>query len=372
MHKLSCAKMQSKQPMITDQHQSLFFRFPRELRDEVYYYYVWEEQRYSHRTTSETLRATNGDAVRISLQCTCKRIAKEMDGVAFRTNKIVFRTMCDSSDVGEQPSNAWLYEELLEDRGSRLRHMLLYAYSVVSTDVIQELGSRYPSSPSIQQMVDVISTNGNNGLRSGYLPKVETIDTDNDESMLQDLVEIMSTQADFTHLSSKEFDLELREATKTEETDEDYFSDDSPVPTCYTLETKMDVLQWRPRLWWIPERNELKSVLVFLYIWPTAPPDPPVDEAWIPRMYFSAAAVAIRFLEGLSPHVCKHLRKIIITEDRLSVASPIAHGQAFIPFCIANLSLRVERRVDIWYIEFVHRSDFFREETGGTIAWIAT
>ncbi|KAI4672807.1 uncharacterized protein J4E78_001310 [Alternaria triticimaculans] len=224
-------------------------------------------------------------------------------------------------------------------------------------------------------MVDMISTNGNTGLRSGYLPKVETLDTYNDESMLQDLVEIMSTQADFAHLSSKEYDLELREATKIEETDEDYFSDDSddsPVPPCYTPETQMNVLRWRPRLWWIPDRKDLKSVLEFLYIWPTAPPDPPVDDAWIPRMYFSAAAVATRFLEGLSPHVCKHLRKIIITEDRLSVASPIAHGQAFIPFCIANPSLRVERRVDIWYTEFVHRSDFFREDTSGTIAWIAT
>jgi hypothetical protein len=89
-------------------------------------------------------------------------------------------------------------------------------------------------------------------------------------------------------------------------------------------------------------------------------------------MYFPAAAVATRFLEVLSPNTCRQSRKTIVEEDRLSVARPITHAQAFIPFCIENPALHVERRVDIWYTEFVHRSAFYKNDTSGTVASIAT
>lgn len=86
-------------------------------------------------------------------------------------------------------------------------------------------------------------------------------------------------------------------------------------------------------------------------------------------MYFSAALVATRFLEGLSQNTCEQLRNIIAEEGWLSVARPITHAQVSIPFCIENSPLHV--RVNIWYTEFMHGSAFFKNDTSGTVASIA-
>jgi hypothetical protein len=63
---------------ILDQHESPFFLLPRELRDEVYHYYVEEKKGYEYNATTVTLRAVPNNAVDISLSYTCKRIAEEM------------------------------------------------------------------------------------------------------------------------------------------------------------------------------------------------------------------------------------------------------------------------------------------------------
>lgn len=43
------------------------------------------------------------------------------------------------------------------------------------------------------------------------------------------------------------------------------------------------------------------------------------------------------------------MRKMIVKEDYKSVAFLECHAQGFIPFCLENPHLRVERRVDIWW-----------------------
>ncbi|KAI0425368.1 hypothetical protein F5Y09DRAFT_321919, partial [Xylaria sp. FL1042] len=67
---------------------------------------------------------------------------------------------------------------------------------------------------------------------------------------------------------------------------------------------------------------------------------------------FSAAAVAIKFLHNTPISTRKHIRKIIIHEDRQSVAYPQCHAKGFIPFCLENPLLRVERRLDLWSAVF--------------------
>ncbi|KAI1170363.1 hypothetical protein F4777DRAFT_569529 [Nemania sp. FL0916] len=63
---------------------------------------------------------------------------------------------------------------------------------------------------------------------------------------------------------------------------------------------------------------------------------------------FSAAAVAIKFLHDTPIPTRKYIRKIVIHEDRTSVASPEFHAKGLIPFCVENASLRIERRLDMW------------------------
>ncbi|RSL79439.1 hypothetical protein CEP52_017522 [Fusarium oligoseptatum] len=66
------------------------------------------------------------------------------------------------------------------------------------------------------------------------------------------------------------------------------------------------------------------------------------------KLYFSAAAVAIRFLNQLPEAQRLQIRNIIINEDRLAVGRSESHILGLIPFCRENPRLRVEQRVNLW------------------------
>ncbi|EEU38857.1 uncharacterized protein NECHADRAFT_25596, partial [Fusarium vanettenii 77-13-4] len=66
------------------------------------------------------------------------------------------------------------------------------------------------------------------------------------------------------------------------------------------------------------------------------------------KLYFSAAAVAIRFLGQLPEPRRLQIRNIIINEDRLAVGRSEGHILGLIPFCRENPKLRVEQRVNLW------------------------
>ena len=75
------------------------------------------------------------------------------------------------------------------------------------------------------------------------------------------------------------------------------------------------VLEWRPDLRWISNRSDLDAIAEFI----------PNDNDYHPsrdrkardrgKHYFSAAAVAIRFLNRLDTTTLNHLRHIVIQED---------------------------------------------------------
>jgi hypothetical protein len=132
-----------------DQYESPFFLLLRELRDEVYHYYVEEKNGYEHNAKTGTLRAVPNNAVDISLSYTCKRIAEEMYGLAFKTNAISFRTLRDAPDTDYRPSKAALYEQLLDDRALRLERMLFWSRCLLSPKTLQKLRSQYPDSLAV-------------------------------------------------------------------------------------------------------------------------------------------------------------------------------------------------------------------------------
>jgi hypothetical protein len=82
------------------QQQSLLFRLPREIRNQIYKQYVCEEDGYYYDFTCARLRrkaslvSTSDEhkAICLDLAYTCKIAADEMKGVPLRTNKITFTT----------------------------------------------------------------------------------------------------------------------------------------------------------------------------------------------------------------------------------------------------------------------------------------
>ena len=63
---------------------------------------------------------------------------------------------------------------------------------------------------------------------------------------------------------------------------------------------------------------------------------------------FSAATAAIHWLRSIPLELRLQLRDLLLLEDHESVAHPECHGLGFIPFCVENSRLHVERRVSQW------------------------
>jgi hypothetical protein len=111
---------------MNQQHDSFLFRIPRELRDEIYHYYVNEDDGYHENSASGKLRLANGGSIDLSMQYTCKRVAAEVDGLALEVNTITFHTMLDVSDTTDQISNADLFQYYIcRGRGRLLERMLV-------------------------------------------------------------------------------------------------------------------------------------------------------------------------------------------------------------------------------------------------------
>ncbi|KAI4623519.1 hypothetical protein J4E80_003329 [Alternaria sp. BMP 0032] len=284
---------------MNEQNESLLFRLPRELRDEVYHYYVLEEDGYHHDATSDKLRQASGRPINLSLQYTCKKTATEMKGLALQVNRVTFRTKLEVPEPDSVCSNALLWNHLLCERERPLRRMFEWSYTLVTLEAIQRLRELHPDSTAAEQIEKAF-------IRMG------------------DRIHWLSPDGRIVHE-----DLEY------------------PNQTVQAL-----MLGWRPDPWRMPDRAEFDTIFEFL-------PRPPAivedfDRGWyLDDTYYSATAVTIRFLERLPPATRTHLRNITIQENEIGEAHRQTHARGLIPFCCENLKLRIERRVDVFHQHFL-------------------
>ena len=66
---------------------------PREMRDKIYYHYVYEDDGYRFDFTSGRLQVSSGQKLNLILKYICKSIAAEMRLVALGSNTINFTTI---------------------------------------------------------------------------------------------------------------------------------------------------------------------------------------------------------------------------------------------------------------------------------------
>ncbi|ORY08941.1 hypothetical protein BCR34DRAFT_569221 [Clohesyomyces aquaticus] len=85
---------------MASQQQSPLFRLLRELRHEIYGYYLFEKDGYLYDYDLGELWA-DGRNPHIDLMYTCKAIANEFKGLPFRTNKLTFTTGYYERNQGE-------------------------------------------------------------------------------------------------------------------------------------------------------------------------------------------------------------------------------------------------------------------------------
>lgn len=210
---------------MNEQKESPLFRLPRELRDEIYHYYVLEENGYHHDATSDKLRQASGHPINLSLQYTCKKTATEMDGLALQVNRVIFRTMLDLPTAGSKFSNATVWDYLLRERERPLRRMFCWSRPLVTVEAIRRLRELHPDSTAAEEIekgfIEMSDEKAfiETGARIDWLEggklfnssKIWSIDYTAHSTLRQDLLQILSTQPDFWRLTSKDYTKELEE-----------------------------------------------------------------------------------------------------------------------------------------------------------------
>lgn len=312
----------------SSQQQSILFRLPRELRDEIYSYYAFEEAGYLYDFPSQRLRFANGRT--LSLTYTCKAVAEEIQAASLRTNTITFIASDAATDEGRfrgLHSRAARFEHLVFCTRWTKMVMLHFVAEHVTDYIIERVMQSYPS---INNTFRVCFSAIRRGLDIGAMTRRPHHNRDMFSASFCDAVQytldLVSAEAEFAELISK--------ACRSTE----YY----PANRSYFIQgSHHQIFKWRPDPWSIPSDEELVALESFLTEPQTADEFDCARDYQSLRFYFSATAVCIATLSRLTPTARKHVRTIDLREDCKGVSNPEAHADGLIPFCVENPKLRI-------------------------------
>ncbi|KAH6475605.1 hypothetical protein HBI59_000530 [Parastagonospora nodorum] len=304
---------------------SSFLLLPREVRDIIYDYYVCCDGGYVYDFEGNKLVQANGNHIELALLRTCHQVAREMNGLALPTNTITFSTFFSEKTRG---SAGQFHAAISRQKQGKDMFIEFLGYKLYTPQMATVATARYPMfEPYITSLA---SQSGpffrpRNGNPYGQPP-----------SLWREFAEFAAGQI-----------LEYEEA-KTFLVGGP-FEKAGPVATDAFFET-----------WAIPNDAELKEF--------TQTHEFAKDYADYVKYTYSAASLAIRFLQSLSPRTLAQIRTIVLREDYESVAFPEEHARGLIPFCVENAKLRVERYVSLWQnaLPVARQLDY----TGVDLGWL--
>ncbi|KAF2120334.1 hypothetical protein BDV96DRAFT_323726 [Lophiotrema nucula] len=289
-----------------------FLRLPRELRDLVYEHYVAEKGGYLYDFATYKLTTVDSQPIDLSLSRSCTLIATEMRGVALGTNAFRFKT----GYTDDARLRAGRFDRLLAKLNNTKCSILSFGQACITAQDAADLASAYP------QLVPLLTElQRHHGYDCDAIYSVHSWGEAPSvlRQFIEDTLSAISTHPNFV-------------ANLSHAPIWDWHNGPGSNPH--------EILSLPYKPWSIPTDGENEDF------------DRAVAGALPPwrreRYRFSAAAVAVQYLASL-PHATRaQLRKIILEEDRVSVANPECHAQGLIQYCQENPQLRVERRVSLW------------------------
>ena len=293
---------------------SRFLLLPREVRDIVYDFYVSSEDGYTYNFETNQLLQADGNNIDLSLVSTCRQIASEMGGLALAKNPITFSTFF-SETTRERAGHYHL--AFVKKRMGQTMLLATLAPRLLTSRMAHEAAHEYPRFASI-------------------------LDRWSQREHIEALVppwvhcgEAQSCWAEFV-----EFTLHLLIKH------EDFLKQAESMPRfwCPALGCRaMELCRAFPNPWILPDTGVLEE----LTSWSEPKRRPPryLDHL---KYSYSAASVAIRFLDSVPVKTRTQIRNIVLKEDYESVARPASHGRGLISFCLENPRLRIQRFVSLW------------------------
>lgn len=290
--------------------RSTFFSLPRELRDTVYHHYIFEPDGYHFNVESGKFRASGNRPIDLALSLASKSVAAEMHHLALERNVLNFWT----SDFRRQEAGRFnaLFEQMLDDKSWLLRTLQDPQFGRYKTsEVDKKVAQEYPQLEPL--LLDL--NNGSWGA-SIYRASNGGVAESCTRGFLDYLVEVLSRDTNFIKAWG-----------------DAYGNDASSYEKRIVPFAKSTLFLSSPEPWAMPSRYELAKMSEVI-----SPRSILERRKW----RFSAAAVAINFLNSIPQTTLMKIRKIVLHENRRSVGRPECHGLGLIPFCSQNPKLHME------------------------------
>ncbi|CAH0002269.1 unnamed protein product [Clonostachys byssicola] len=324
---------------------SPFQQLPGEIRQQIYLaYFSTPDNIYVFDFPSKKLRKSDNSPIDISLVATCRAIAKETRGMAFRLNTIKFNTTYSD----ELRILAGRFHMFISERRSALKSD--FSNRAASMDPAK-LGNVINRHPVLVPTIEEIKTYGRSP-HSGYWADVPS------------RVYFASLDALRAHLASLPPDGLSLQASNDPQCHNGLMVVNNP-PRRYDRERSEKLVGFEINPWDIPLEYELDDNMLEDAAWVELPTH--LDKRYHAyercryidngKYRFSATATAIYFLRRIMPETRCLVQNIMIDEDYRSVAFPECHALGLIPFCQENPSLRIIRGASLWGNIFLSRMD---------------
>ncbi|KAF2108609.1 hypothetical protein BDV96DRAFT_586947 [Lophiotrema nucula] len=330
------------------QLQSPLFRLPRELREQIYeaVFYYEDGLHYDYTSGKMLVQSTNREIkpISLALSYTCKRLAEETKDVVLAANAVTFTTGLSKNsheDFHGLSSIAGRYNCLLTYTLIMKVELLRHVAECVTPHILHSISRAYPdSSFYFNEPLRAAAA----GRDRGCWRLQRALGNDCAISVVGSLRDALDSALKLADdADSTKFEMAALRA----------FRDDASIwakiarggsiwRPPFIPESLRMLLSWNIPLWAIPTEVELAPLEGYL----TSPRKGVGDLNLVRRSlntkwYFSAAAVAIQFLERFD--IACPIKKIILEENFKSVADPQRHMQGLVPLCNAS-TLIVERR----------------------------
>ncbi|KAL8852642.1 MAG: hypothetical protein Q9221_002522 [Calogaya cf. arnoldii] len=343
-----------------------FLSLPRELRDIIYRLYVFEPEGYPYDYESRKLRAHGNRHIDLALMRTCSVVAAEMHHLPLGINVLHFYTSTPEVDAKlalRYPEFAPLlrlpYDKSMQpgpyfsdcadvasswgEADSLFIAFRTYMIELLSTDTDfrDALFNFYENDYAMTKLPDDFDT---------YVSRLSESCEDGELAELR--AECEAARDEFEEQRLKTIQENQQFGREQASLLRHVLSMSSPEP--WMIPSDDELAQMNTSAGYSATKLEGTTTQTFLHLWH-------IDDAegaplWNRgRWRFSAAAAAIRFLISVSQTTCLKVRRIVLHEDRPSVARPESHALGLIPFCVHNPQLNNERRVSVWGALFTSR-----------------
>lgn len=305
-------------------------KLPAELRNKIYQEYFTVPGGYIFNFDSETLVAANGRPIDLALMYTCRLIAKDTKHIPFATNTITFSTV-NSENWGDR---AGLFQNALTAICDSEEVRLSKARRLLTPDIVSQITQKFPD--FARCIRPILSPELHHDLFFFHYDKSRTY-----------------------HRRACLYSLQL---LARQNHGMDYIEELGNLaisPGCTIFES-INVLSL-PRVPWAFVEDDLLGRMCR-----PCPYTGALDPMNGLQYRYSAAALAIRFLDSIPASMRLGIRNIVLHEDRRAIAFPESHARGLIPFCKENPLLRIERRVDLWRTIFQEQDMSLLERLGGS------